>query len=241
MLATMPVHVTLEILARVVRIASGKNTASGIYTEHAGRRFIVTAAHMLHGANTGDQIAIRHQGSWAFRKIIGLHFAESADACIVIPETQWGDALPLDHFSAHGLLHGEQVAFCGFPLGLEMDNLPETGGWPIAFVKGGIFSGATSDGVMMFDALNNVGFSGGPVVRVTKNGELRIVGIVSGYMFDAPQYVKQKDEQGKWRDTSYAVLPNSGFMRVVSSKSIKDVIEEAFGVAVPRPRDDEQP
>ena len=110
---------------------------------------------------------------------------------------------------------GQDVVYCGFPLGMEMGNLPGANNWPTPLIKSAMFSGLIHHaGVveLLFDTVNNPGFSGGPIIKRDQAG-LRVVGIVSGYRFDAPIPVCQRDEHGMLAETAdYFVRPNSGFM-----------------------------
>jgi hypothetical protein len=66
-----------------------------------------------------------------------------------------------------------------------MEGKQSNNGYPLPFVKRGILSayifGDVIDGFYL-DAINNPGFSGGPVVaRGAQPGDIDVVGVVSGY------------------------------------------------------------
>ena len=150
------------------------------------------------------------------KKVVGLAFGEfDTDVAALRMEAQWGEGLTEQHMNG-GLALGGEIAYCGFPLDLEMHGLPGSLGWPKGFVKSGVFSGAVDrpggGSEYLFDAINNVGFSGGPIFfGVAPN--LSLAGIVSGYKYDTTAPVYQRDPSGVMRATAdYVVRPNSGFM-----------------------------
>lgn len=214
----MSVLVDQAILDRTMRIQYAQGVGSAFYFEINGVKLIVTAAHLVSGIADGDSIGIRFKTGWVYKKMIRVLPGDPHDICVLMPETQWGEGMPESKLQG-GLALGQEVAYCGFPLGLEMEGLEGALGWPKGYVKTGTFSGLLQHKAgyndFLFDTINNVGFSGGPVVAVV-NGERRIVATVSGYQFDAPLPIFRKDPNGSLSEVpEYYVRPNSGFMRAV--------------------------
>jgi len=229
----MAVIVDTLVLSRTVRIRWGSQAATGVFIEYRELGLLVTAAHLVRDAKAGDRIGVRHNGDWIFVEIIAIFFADNGiDVAAIVPAARWGEGLPWEMIN-NEILVGEDVAFCGFPLGLEMTGMPDFLGWPTALVKSGVFSGGIKENgetVFYFDATNNVGFSGGPILRrSSQDQKLSVVGIVSNYKYDVPQSVRTKNEKGEDENTDYFVLPNSGFMRGVPAFQIKKLITDHLG------------
>lgn len=217
----MSVLVDVAILDRVVRIKYGNEVGSGLYVQLAGVCMILTAAHLVRGMQDGDRLGIRFKDDWHMLDVTGVAFCEAGtDVCAIRPRTHWGEGLHEDQLESVGLKFGEEVAYCGFPLSLEMQGFPGALGWPKGFVKAAILSGALMGpeeklDCFLFDTINNRGFSGGPVVR-SDNGKLKVVAIVSGYKYDAPSPVYLKRPDGTEEESQdYFVKPNSGFMKAI--------------------------
>jgi hypothetical protein len=78
-----------------------------------------------------------------------------------------------------------------------------------------------------------MGFSGGPVIKKDGN-ELRVVALVSNYLFDSNAPVYQRLSGGEFEPTAdYVVKPNSGFMRAIpiarAVSAAKLLVEQASG------------
>jgi hypothetical protein len=81
----------------------------------------------------------------------------------------------------------EQLYILGFPLGILTDGSKINGDFPIPLVKGAMVAGFVTDpdgGLTgsYLDAMNNHGFSGGPVT--TGGSPPRVIGVVSSYVVD---------------------------------------------------------
>jgi hypothetical protein len=211
----MSVMVDLAFLDRTLRIKYGEQVGSAVYVQLAGVCMVITAAHLVRGLVAGERIGVRFKSDWVMVDVVGVARCQSGtDVCAIRTRTQWGEGLHEEELTG-GIAMGEEVAYCGFPLNLELYGMPGALGWPKGFVKSAIFSGAMerpSGGYdYYFDTINNRGFSGGPIIK-RETGKLRVVGIVSGYKFDAPAPVYQKQDGCLVEVADYFVRPNSGFM-----------------------------
>ncbi|MYC29349.1 MAG: hypothetical protein F4X65_04560 [Chloroflexi bacterium] len=76
----------------------------------------------------------------------------------------------------------QDVYFCGYPYGLTVEAGPDINqGFPIPLVKKGVLSGM-SPNRFLIDAINNPGFSGGPVVfAAPQSNNFKVAGVISGY------------------------------------------------------------
>jgi hypothetical protein len=212
----VPVYIDLALMDRTLRIRYRDQIGSALYAEIDGVKLIFTAAHIVAGMAVGDSIGIRFQSDWHLVEVEGIERCSIGyDVAAIRPKTQWGEGWGVDQMKG-GMAIGQEVAYCGFPLSLEMYGMPGALGWPKGFVKAGIFSGvrAREDGLreFLFDTINNAGFSGGPIA-VRRNGKLHVIAIVSGYKYDAPSPVYRSAPGQPLEPTAdYVVLPNSGFM-----------------------------
>jgi hypothetical protein len=213
----MSVFVDLQFMSRTMRIRYGDNVGAGVYVEIEGVCLLLTASHLMSGLQPGDSIGVRHRDDWVLLAIEQWSgCAVGSDVCALRPRTRWGEGLREDQLSAD-LIVGEDVVYCGFPLGMEMDSIPDSNGYPAPLVKRAIFSGALSRGEYreyLFDTVNNRGFSGGPIIKRDRtDGKLRVAAIVSGYKFDAPSSIFRKEPDGTSKEVAdHYVRPNSGFM-----------------------------
>jgi hypothetical protein len=212
----MSVMIDLEFLSRTFRVRYGDQIGSALYVRINNIDLFLTAAHLAEGMQDGDRLGIRYKADWQTIPTVAISRCKiGTDVCAIRPAKSLGEGLLEDQLTAP-IAQGEEVAYCGFPLGMEMKSIPGALGWPSGFVKGATFSGAVErpDGSseFLFDTINNRGFSGGPIVK-RHNGRLRVIALVSGYRFDASAPVFQRRSDGKMVEVpDYYVLPNSGFM-----------------------------
>lgn len=123
------------------------------------------------------------------------------------------------------LILGQDVFFLGFPYDYGTLLMPFSGSErPMPVIKKACFSGRLKGGhaCMVFDGLNNPGFSGGPVCyRSTDapNGTMSIAAVISGYF---PEKQDVLDENG--RPTGSYVKSNTG---IITAYDIKEAVQVA--------------
>ena len=173
---------TTNVLQRTFRIKYRENTGTCFTIDVDGRQYIVTARHVVDGIQGKDSIDLYHEGIWKMlpTKIAWLSQSEQ-DIAILSPEIQVSPTHPLEPSSA-GMVLGQDVYFCGYPYGLNIEVDPDKNrGFPLPLVKKGVISGMFEE-YMLIDAINNPGFSGGPVVfAMPQSNSFRVAGVISGY------------------------------------------------------------
>jgi hypothetical protein len=214
----MAFSVHRPILARVLRLKTAKGTGSCSYFCLAGRSVLLTAYHLAEGVLPGDRVCLKGPDGWFPVEVRAVSSRmEGHDVAALELVEALGEGLLIDDLGAAGMVLGDEVRFCGFPLNLELEAGDINAGWPLALVKGGIWSGTIKRAgvpVELFDGYNNNGFSGGPVVwRNQQTGDQKIVGVISGYLYDSNSHVHD-DKSERLQD--YYVKPNSGFVMVAS-------------------------
>ncbi len=195
-----------------------------------GIHYLITAAHLL-GDSADPEIKYRLEDSgW---KVLGTKFIGRSPAAdiavfeITDPGFTWRKFEPVSLGSA-GLTVGQDMFFAGFPY----KGFVSAGGllkkMPLAFVKKGYLSAMeTNPRVLYIDAINNEGFSGGPVFAYDegKLQKLRIAAVVAGFQI---QYEPVVDEQGELAG-GLRVAYNTGFMKAYNIDYAVKLIRHATG------------
>ena len=173
---------TTNVLQRTFQIKFAENTGTCFTIDVDGRQYIVTARHVLDGIQQKDSIDIYHEGMWKTlnTEIAWLSQSEQ-DIVALSPGIQVSPTHPLEPTSS-GMRLGQDVYFCGYPYGLKIEVSSDMNrGFPIPLVKKGALAGIFS-GHLLIDAINNPGFSGGPVVFAEpRSNDFKVAGVVSGY------------------------------------------------------------
>ena len=191
-----------------------------------GTQYLITARHLLVDATEEVELQIMHDKKWLKGRatVVGLGEGEVDIAVLQIEArlTPPGfDVTP----STSDMFLGQEVYFLGFPykmwaeFGELMANLPGP------FVKKGTLSSVQFGNPQMLyvDAINNEGFSGGPLYFFPQNqkNELRIAGVVSKYITD---YEVVIDAEGNRTDMS--VPYNTGFLIAYGIKHALEIIKQ---------------
>lgn len=212
-----------------LRINSGSAVGTSFLVRKDHRRFLITAAHVCPNVAVGDRVGIWRHGCWDYIQVTGVQKCVAGTDLVVIrvPDNM-GAGLPWDMLKANVVV-GESVSYCGFPLGLQMEDVPDADGFPMSIVKAGTVSAFFhKDGraEILVDTINNRGFSGGPVVRFCHDSGVRfVIAVVSNYKFDAPAEVYRRLADDRLEPVGdLFVQPNSGFMRAVSIRHAQDAI-----------------
>ena len=216
--------VTSNVLQRTFRISWNNAAGTAFTVDHDGRRYFVTARHVVDGITSGDHLQVFNDGQWRDCPASVIGFGPgSVDVAVLALPVKLSPNHPLPA-TAKGLSVGQEVYLAGFPFGLHSvvgDDL--NANYPIAFVKRGVLSAfGREDGheVFYLDAHNNPGFSGGPVVfRPTNSQDFSIAGVISGYRFNAePVYDGE-------RDTGMRIHSNTGIVICWPSHHVMKLIE----------------
>lgn len=201
--------VTTNILQRTFRIRYRESAGTCFTIDVGGRRYLITAKHVVDGIQDDDMVDISHDRDWlpVRMRLVG-HSVGDIDVTVLAPQVMFGAVHNLTLTTA-GLALGEDVYFLGFPYGLGMEVKTDlNGGFPLPLIKKAVVSAlGLEDGPLLLDGHNNVGFSGGPVARRgTKEGQT-IIGVVSGYRYDRHKVL---DEHGN--ETSDTYDTNTGIV-----------------------------
>jgi hypothetical protein len=223
---------TTSVLGRVMMVESRFGRGSIFSIDVDNREYWVTAKHVLTGAEhppygsvTMNSVSLRilDSGS-AVERWIPVTFSvidTEKDVDIVVlaaPQLLLGNPLPSVPADSSGAMLGGDCEFLGFAYG---------GGWLadlgngksmwMPFVKHCTVSALTNKALRMWvlDGINNVGFSGGPVIFRTGTDQ-RIMAVVSGYhteptdVISSALKIPKMDEPAPRRKETVNV--NSGFL-----------------------------
>jgi S1-C subfamily serine protease len=158
------------ILSRVFHIRQSMG-GSAFSVEIEGRQYVVTAKHLVERLSPGGTIEYEGARGWITIPITGVwhHPDPTVDVSVVTLPEVIGRTGHIE-LSGHppGPSIGETVFLAGFPYSMSTIG-PNADEPPLPLVKHGVFSGLEPRGTapyrnMIFDALSNPGFSGGPVV-----------------------------------------------------------------------------
>ena len=214
--------VTTNILQRTFFLRYKGQAGTCFTIDHQGRRYLITARHVVDTIRGDAVVDISHNRTWKQLRVrlVG-HGAGDIDVTALAPQTLFGASHPL-RLTMAGLVLAEDVYFLGFPFGLIGEvKTALNAGFPFPLVKKAIVSAVGfNDAPTFLDGHNNVGFSGGPVVRRWLNKEQTVIGVVSGYRYDRQ---KVRDKYGN--ETPFTYDTNTGIILVHDIKHALTLIE----------------
>lgn len=201
------------------------------FTIHVnGKEFFVTAKHLLKEGVNPFLLKLFFQEKWhEFSATLVGHGRGEIDISVFqVPGLKGADFEVIP--SEGELVFGQDVYFLGFPYKMWNDVGNLMGGLPCAFAKKGTVSsiGVGDPRILYIDAINNEGFSGGPLFfsPANKPHEVRIVGVVSKFRTESEAVVDAAGER-----TDMSVPLNTGFLVAYGIKHALDIIQstQAFG------------
>jgi len=212
-----------------------------------GREYWVTARHILTGAkkkpygkvaenalelkllNPGVKVLdpVGRGEEWISIKFTVLQPSTDVDVVVLVPANPivpGGTKSP--PANSIGLTFGGNCEFLGFPYG---------GGWKGKFADGKMYwfpftkhctvSGMDQEArLWILDGINNIGFSGGPVILGTGDN-LKIVAVVSGYIPEPAEVIRGTAKVGE-APTKDTVNLNSGFILAYDIEHAVDLIKK---------------
>ena len=188
----MVAHVSkLGIITKIFYIKSENNNAgSSVGYSHNNLFYLVTAKHIFSDCilNQTVNLEIYFNNKWINIKATILFDNSNSDIDIAVLKTNidypdFRNINTMDKF-----ILGQDVYFFGFPCNqiIKHNSNPINKGFPIPFIKKGIFSAVESP-ILFLDGNNTFGFSGGPVIAWdyndnNTNADYKIIAIISGYL-----------------------------------------------------------
>ncbi|WP_065757723.1 S1 family peptidase [Pseudomonas defluvii] len=225
--------ITANIYNRVFFIkAADYGTAFAI--DHGGKQYLVTAKHLIN-AEKQETIKFFFDRRWVDMpvELIGLCRGETDIAVFRANQILCTGDLPLEP-SSDGVVISQDVFFVGYPYKMWTDAGKAMNGRPCPFVKKGILSSSFvgDDGIprLYVDALNNPGFSGGPIVfQPPGKTEYKIAGVVSKFRIEFERVIDQSGDH-----IEMTVAYNTGFLMGYDiSKAIEVIERNPNGFPIP--------
>jgi Trypsin-like peptidase domain len=216
--------ITFNVLDRVFFIR-GSEYGTAFTLDRHGRQYLVTARHLV-GTDPGrSTIEFFHDAKWKSLpvQVVGFGVGE-VDVAVLTPGVRLSEDIPLEP-SMGGFALAQDMLFAGYPFKLWADGGPLTYGRPLPFIKKGTLSAyetLTDVKRLWVDAINNEGFSGGPLVFLaTESNVFKVTGVVSKYRVEEEHIVNEKNEP-----TGLRVQYNTGLLLAYGIKHVLDLIDQ---------------
>jgi hypothetical protein len=188
--------------------------------------YLFTARHLLDESKNTFEINLFFNNIWISVpvEVVG-HGKGEIDISVLRPLTPLRPTPRESHvtLSIGGIFLGQDVYFLGFPYKMWSDVGALMGGLPCPLLKKGTLStlGNGDPQILYVDAINNEGFSGGPLLfyPIGKRQELHIAGVVSKFRVERePVLDSEGNENGMY------VHYNTGFLVAYGIKHALDLI-----------------
>jgi hypothetical protein len=216
--------VSSNILTRVFCLRVGSDIGSSFTIEVDDHQYLITARHALKALGSGSKVQILQDGTkWRDIEVRPIPVEpESVDIGVLALKEQLSDILSVELSGEKNSYLSQAVFFVGFPYALSIAGHNLNRGFPIPLVKHGIIaalSGPRGEPFLV-DAINNPGFSGGPVVRTENPNKPAIIGVVSAYK------ASQERVLNKEIDTGLTTQANTGLLVAFSLDYALEAIQK---------------
>lgn len=188
------------------------------------REYLVTAKHLVDTTLKEFKMQVFTNNTWeeVSVSVVGHGKGEVDVSVFHCPSALCSTEFRLT-LAQGGFVMGQEIFFLGFPYKMWGNLGSFLDGRPCAFVKRGTLSFFDAYGmqVLYVDALNNEGFSGGPLLFYppAKPHEMRVAGIVSKFRIEHELVL-----DGAGEPTSMKVPYNTGFMVAYGMKHVVEII-----------------
>jgi len=203
--------VTFNVLDRVFFVR-GLEYGTAFTIDIDSKQYLVSARHVIGDNASISSLKLFHDKTW---KDLCVTFVGAAkgevDISVFSPSVRLSPSHPLEPTFA-GLILGQDVYFAGYPYKMWSHGGDLMHGRPLPFLKKGTFSAGLEPNndvkILYVDAINNEGFSGGPVVFATQKGsDFKVAGVVSKFKTEYEPVIDKED-----KETGLRVAYNTGFM-----------------------------
>jgi len=218
--------ITAEVYNRVFFIKI-EQYGTGTAIDHNGKQYLVTARHLLEDNEKIASLKFFYDDAWFDLEveIVGIGSGE-VDIAIFSPRIQLcPPSFPLSVGSG-GIIVSQDVFFLGFPYKMSTKGGAALMGRPCPFIRKGILSSLFDNGYgvpkLYIDAINNEGFSGGPIIFINQaTKKPSVAGIISKFKIE---HEKVLCEQGE--DTGWSVAYNTGLTIAYDISEAIKIIEK---------------
>lgn len=190
-----------------------------------GNEYLITAKHLLDTMASTFDIQVFQNNAWAKLRVSVLgHGNGDADISVLsVPSQLTSTEFTLTPALGEFFL-GQDVFFLGFPYKMWGNLGSFLDGRPCAFIKRGTLSFFDTKGnqELFIDAINNEGFSGGPLLFYPpgKPLDLRVAGVVSKFRVEHEAVLDREGEA-----TEMKVPYNTGFLVAYGMKHVIEIIQ----------------
>jgi hypothetical protein len=211
-----------EHTARVVQVC-GVTMGSAFYVDIDDKQYLISAMHLV--GDDPSKLKIKSNNKWVAFPCVVLAKDDAADVAILrAPISFKSRGIPVA-LSSEDLIWGQPVWFLGFPFGDgHISTLHADGLLPMPYVKWAFLSsfgnGIKPSGLVL-DGHNNVGFSGGPVGFMPREGEQKFCGMIIGYKEEIEFVEKFAGEKIEDR---LIYKSNTGLIHAVDAWKLKELI-----------------
>lgn len=217
--------ITTNVFSRLFFIKD-QDYGSAFTIDYEDRQYLITAKHIVPATPKNGILQLYHEKAWKNLKVdlVGVGDGE-IDIAVLVPSARLSPALKLEP-TAGGIIIGQDVYFLGYPYKMWMEVGDINRNLPFPYIKKGILSSPFNDedGIERFfiDAINNPGFSGGPIVFSPPNKvDFKVAAVVSKFKIDFEDIL---NKDGEKTDLRYAY--NTGFLIGYGIKHAIDLIKQ---------------
>ena len=214
--------ITTNVFSRVFFV-KGFDYGTAFTIDHQNKQYLITAKHIVPSNSRDTIIKLFHDKLWKDLsvKVVGTAEGE-VDITIFSPSVRLSPDVKLEP-NAGGIIIGQDVYFVGYPY--KMWAVVGERKLPFPYIKKGILSSPffDEDGIQRFfiDAIDNPGFSGGPIVFAEPNKyEYKVAAVVSKFKVEFEEVVNEEGEK-----TGLRCAYNTGFLIGYGIKHAIDLIE----------------
>lgn len=213
-----------NILQRTFHISFNGQTGTAFTIDVADRQYLVTAAHVISGLKPSESITVMRHGGWHPLIITDVWTSPTgADVALLSFSRPLSPLHQITIGTSASFSLSQQIYFLGFPYGLHMDAGQVNDNFPVPFVKTGVVSSfspvAGGSQIIYCDGHNNPGFSGGPIVTVSPNHSVSVIGVVSGYRYNEDRVLLNGADTGLTYQANTGLIIGYGLKEVVAQAS----------------------
>ncbi len=208
---------TTPLIGATIHLKYKNNAGTSFIVSINGSKYLITAKHIFKENNinikNGSPIKFEIESASGWIAKYGKVLTHSNDFVdIAVIDLSENDKSKNTFQIGQDFIVGQTIFFTGFPFNLSMAY---GSGFLNPLLKRGMVSGIGIDEnnvkTIYIDAINNMGFSGGPVFTF-ENNSLNIIGVVSGYFSN-----KQKLFENEL---------NSGIMVAIDINYVYEIINQ---------------